>query len=97
MITRVAILDKTTGEIFTGYEKHRHHDIIQRNTVETKDLPWGYFKGANFEQGFIDENGKFYNREDGARHALECGQVETGKANIRCVFEGKRLFSENLW
>lgn len=52
---------------------------------------------VNGEQGFIDRSGKFYTREEAAKHAIECGQVVEGKANIKHVFDGIRLYSEDLW
>lgn len=76
--------------ILTGL---RHHNIFQKAKIDginRLDMIRG-------EQGFIDENGKFYNREDAAKHALECKQVETGKANVRHEFNGKTLYSEDLY
>jgi hypothetical protein len=88
MIIEAAIL--IDGKIFTG---HRHHNII--NSTKERDLPRGYFrKGV---QGFTDDKGNFLDREQAAKHALECGQVVTGQAKVRHVFNGYELYSEDLY
>lgn len=39
-------------------------------------IMWSLPKGTNFEdQGFVDENGKFYNRYEAAEEAIRCGQI----------------------
>lgn len=67
MITKAAILKNET--IFTG----KSHDIIIRNNV------FGFFKrnvdGTKCEQGFVDDEGNFWNKEDAAFLAYEYGQI----------------------
>lgn len=84
MIIAAAIKDKN-GKIWIG---KRHCLIIQRKTADTKELPWGYFKGC--DQGFIDDQGKYLSREEAAMHAKTCGQIK------ECKFQKKRLFSEEI-
>ncbi len=78
------------GQILTG---HRHHNIFQQAKADGLDR----LLVIRGEQGFIDENGTFYNREDAGKHAVECAQVEIGKATVRHVYDGIRLYSEDLY
>lgn len=90
MITHAAILQD--GLMYVGRLNERHHDIIRQIVEVTKKKP------ATGEQGFIDETGKFYDRLGAGFHALECGQVKVGKANIQHEFNPRLgLFSEDLW
>lgn len=89
MITRVAILQN--GQLFVGEEGERHHNLIPKIAKALNIRP------VNGEQGFINHKGEFLNREQAAREALECGQVIDGHANIKHVFDGIRLYSEDLW
>jgi hypothetical protein len=80
MIKEAAI--KTKNEkIHTG---RRHCDIIK--FAQDFNWPKDYFK--NSTQGFIDFNGKFYDRKKAAEIAFECGQIKE-KKDI--------LFSEDLY
>lgn len=85
MITHVAI--RFRNEIYSLPPPNRHHHIIWEIAkilnIESVDLE---------EQGFLDETGKFYNRQDALAHALICNQVK----NIALIRAG-RLFSEDLW
>ena len=78
------------GKIFTG---HRHHNII--NSTKERGLPFGYFRKGI--QGFTDDKGNFLNREQAAKHAIQCGQVIEGQAKVKHIFNGKELFSEDLY
>lgn len=82
MIISAAI--KKDDQVYTG---HRHHNIINRDNHP--ELPFGFFKKG--EQGFVDDKGNFLNREDAAKHALECGQISKLK------FSATELFSEDLY
>jgi hypothetical protein len=87
MIIRAAILEKDT--LFVGNEGERHHNIIHKIAA---------IYGKSFgEQGFINDKNQFLTREQAAKEALLCGQVKVGYANIKHKFDGKRLFSEDLW
>lgn len=88
MITRAAIL--LDGELWAGKDGDRHHDIIRAITANGKRAHGG-------TQGFVTHAGEFLNRQEAARHAIECGQVIVGHANIRHAFNGRELFSEDLW
>jgi hypothetical protein len=78
MIVSAAIMKGQT--IFTG---RRHADIIA-------SAMGGFFK--NCKQGFVDENGKFYNRQEAAKHALACKQID----KLHYGTSGD-LFSEDLY
>lgn len=79
MIIQSAILKE--GKIYTG---RRHHNIIQSN-------PPRFFVGNHSIQGFVDDKGNFLDREQAAKHALECKQIEKLK------FSSTDLFSEDLY
>lgn len=82
MITLAAI--KKDGVVYVGTPGQRHHHIL----CDTS-RPFGFLKKGT--QGFVDENGKFYNRKDAAQHAFKCGQLPNG---TECP---DILFSEDLW
>ena len=70
------------GKIYTG---RRHHNVIA-DMVNTHKLPIP-IKG---EQGFVDENGKFLDRLEGADLALKSGQIQK-------LSWPPNLYSEDLW
>jgi hypothetical protein len=75
------------GNVYVG-KRHCHilHNApkIVINGVQKSSL----FDG---EQGFIDTDGRFYDRASAAVHALECKQIKFLK------FNPTHLFSEDLW
>jgi len=77
----IASAIKHEGIVFTG---KRHNEII-KYLVELGYKP----PIPNSEQGFIDETGKFYYREESKEHAKKCGQINKDF--------GKVLTSEDLW
>jgi hypothetical protein len=71
----------------------RHYDMTMRNIVkfiETEDNP---YSSANVEQGFIDQHGVFYTREEAWVIAVKNNQIHR---NIETSTVGK-LFSEHLY
>jgi len=81
----VAAAIEKNGVVFTGT---RHGNII-RDMVITKfitDMDNDYVE--QHEQGFIDLNGEFWNREQSRDIAVEAGQVSR---------DHKTLYSEDLW
>lgn len=58
----------------------RHADILYKNTGRISKNP--------FDQGFYTSYGRFVSREEAAKIAFECGQIEQ---------ETNRLFSEDLY
>ncbi len=82
MITRAAI--KTSGgRIYIGSEGGRHGDIMKENVLAGHE--------ENFHgviQGFWTQDGRFVDREEAARIALEAGQT----AELISP-----LFSENIF
>lgn len=88
MITQSAILHVPSGQIFLG---RRHHNII-RDIVTSGFAP--RVGRPDFEQGFVDENGKYFSRELAREHFLACGQVPyRGGENLHATL----LFSEDLY
>lgn len=81
MIKESAIL--LDGVVYTG---HRHHNIIHDLAERGFKTPIGG------EQGFVTEAGEFVTREEAAKIAIECGQVEAAKMHRPDV-----LFSEDLY
>lgn len=77
MIVNSAVLHN--GIIYTG---KRHHNIFQST------YPLGCIK--NGIQGFVTDTGKFVDRIEAAKIAIECGQIEKTKW-------GNELYSEDLW
>jgi hypothetical protein len=81
MITAAAILRE--GKAYTG---RRHANVFQDGTP-VHGLPFGAFK--NCEQGFVDEDGKFYSRDEAAVEALKCHQIDSIPRGV--------FLSEDLW
>lgn len=71
------------GKIYTG---HRHHQIIETMRKEHKIIE----KTAIREQGFVLDDGSFIDRLEGARIALESGQVKK-------LIAPPYLYSEDLY
>ena len=66
---------------------HRHHDafyILKEFGYSKND-----FESNQNDQGFLDENGLFYNRVDAKLHALMCKQIDHT--------EYAALYSEDLY
>ena len=90
MIVAAAIRRKQDGAVFHLPKPARHRDVMAMlGTVETErgTTKWALHDG---EQGFIDDRGVFYNREQARDHAYRCGQ-HTGE------LIGSVLTSEDLW
>lgn len=100
----VCAANRGNGEIFLGA---RHFDERMRNAIDTylryeammnetdKDTELKNMKKWGIEQGFIDQFGTFYNRQEAWVVAEAAGQI------IQRVGgdgpEGQGLFSENLY
>jgi len=67
------------GIIYTG---RRHHNILNEAN------PKGSLRGGI--QGFMLDDGRFVDRIEGAKIALECGQIEE-------LQWPPNLYSEDLW
>ena len=90
MIVKAAIKDGD-GNIHDVPQPGRHSDVL--------------VEGDNSVQGFTDEAGKFYNRNEAAKHAVDCGQqfycsspVDSTK-RFKCEVPAVpfTLVSEDLW
>ncbi len=89
MITGVAIKDRKTGNVHSLPKPNRHHHLFPHlieklGYTESKDARFG-------EQGFVDENGKFYDRVTALDYVKACGQVFTKNGSPH------ELYSEDLW
>lgn len=90
MITSSAIR-LPDGSIWKG---HRHHNIL--HDLKENNIPRSIV--IQSEQGFVDQDGRFYNRKDAGKHAEECGQVKPGHTQIKHEYNPRLgLFSEDLW
>lgn len=87
MIAQVAI--RFHGKIYSLPAPNRHHHLIRLIIDETGV---NSVDARNDDQGFLDENGTFYQREPALLHALKCNQVKD-ISKIRCGM----LFSEDVW
>lgn len=67
----------------------RHFDMVMHNIIELLPFERGYF--ADAEQGFIDQHGKFFTREEAFIIAEANGQIRD-EPNIKGT-----LFSEDLY
>ena len=85
-VAAAAILDTTSGLIYTMKRPARHHDIIQAIAKAGVDP-----KGPHWEQGFTTSDGLFATRKAAAHCARRSGQLEV----IPRPAHG--LFSEDLW
>ncbi len=75
-----------TGVIVCGA---RHFDNIMREVMKVSG---GFPHWLNCDQGFIDQKGVFYTREEAHAVALKNGQIR-----YRCGGDEGTLFSENLY
>lgn len=81
-----ALCDLETGAILLGV---RHFDEFMRSTIayDTSEIDW-----TLAEQGFVDQQGKFMNRQESHDVASAANQI------IRRVGgDTGKLFSENLY
>lgn len=76
-------------EVELGY---RHHDITQRFGKDVLDI---------HSQGFYTSKGRFVDRIEAAKIALEAGQIDESKAISGFTYDGEtvynQLFSEDLY
>ncbi len=84
-LTHVAI--KFQGTIYSLPKPNRHHHVIWHIVNITK-----VSHVDNEEQGFLDNEGNFFTREEALVIALESKQVK----DLNNIRAGK-LFSEDLW
>lgn len=85
MIVGVAFKHKETEEIVSLPKPHRHNDLFR--------IKPSYFLIGSFEQGFIDEDGRFYDRKQAAYHAWKAGQILLHRRSSSISI----LTSEDLW
>lgn len=85
MITHVAVLSDHDGQIHSLAKPFRHYHIIRK--LAARDYP----RPITGIQGFLNDKGKFLTREEAAKEAVECGQVN------KLHWTKDKLFSEDLW
>ena len=76
---------RAEGKIICGA---RHFDGVMHGVIQLLDEPHG-----KFEQGFIDQWGRFYNRTEAMKAVKESGQPFNANRNSG----EKLLFSEGLY
>lgn len=81
MIVKAAI--KQDGNVFVG---HRHPDIIKM--MNDNDIKWNPLQ----IQGFITDDGTFFNRKDARQHFINSGQV-----SVDGKLRPDALYSEDLY
>lgn len=78
------------GKAYTG----RSHCEIGIKMVQEGVCPRPYPGGD--AQGFVDDEGVFWSRCEAAVIATAAGQVQIGKSNREHIFNGEKLYSEDL-
>jgi hypothetical protein len=73
------------GIVFSGW---RHHNCMYQMVAITGLTD---FQAGHGEQGFLTNKNRFVDREEGAKIALACGQIE------KLEFSSKDLYSEDLY
>lgn len=87
MITHVAI--KYLGQVWSLPEPNRHADVIRLIREQTHVL---YVDVADADdEGFLDDQGKYYNRKQAVVHAIVNDQVDASKVKLGM------LFSDDVW
>lgn len=84
METIVASAILFDGKVYTG---RRHHNVI-RTIIDTTGAKKVL---SSSPQGFLTSDGRFVDREEGARIAIASGQI------TKLKFHSTVLFSEDLW
>ena len=85
-ITHVAI--EYAGRVWSLPAPNRHHNVIRMIAKETGDG----IRGPD-TQGFLDETGRFLGRVGAFQLASDNGQLQRKPGG----YEGRELFSEDLW
>jgi len=82
--------NRVGGELITGA---RHYDNIMREQLLR--IP-GKIRHSDWEQGFIDQFGRFYNRKDAMKAVITSGQPFNADRNCGGQ-ESEDLYSEGLY
>jgi hypothetical protein len=92
IIVCAAIKNTIAGAIIPSA---RHYDILMRTLKGELDNNFGVdTPSSDWEQGFIDQFGKFYNRKDAMKVVKESGQPFNAERNSG---SGEELYSEGLY
>ncbi len=94
MITHVAV--RHQGRIWSLPRPYRHHHImrtilwlVEEFGEYTKEKAERFASGD--DQGFLDDTGKYYTRQEAEVIARQCNQIKNGE------IIGGVLTSEDLW
>lgn len=71
----------------------RHGDVFRQLKALGFEAKEGY---TELEQGFIDQDNRFYTREEAYEHAKACGQL-CYKVIHACEGGNRQMISEDLW
>lgn len=82
-----AAIKDNNGQVVCGA---RHFDQIMISTIENLKS----FNTSNVEQGFIDQYGNFYNREQSLEIATNSKQINNRRPKTNPL---NQLFSEDLY
>ena len=72
----------------------RHFDLIMQRQIELYRIAHNNGNHIKWEQGFIDQFGKFYNRHNAMQIVKESGQPFNAERNSG---SGEELYSEGLY
>ncbi len=87
-ITHVAV--KTGEKNWSLPKPNRHHNILRE--MYESGVSRDY---ANETEGFLDEDGNFLNRSEAYLLAVSTGQINRRTGDQ--YYQGKELYSEDLW
>ncbi len=87
LITEVAVKD-IYDRVWHLPSPFRHHHVLHL-------MNRGSYKNIDAEQGFLDNSGKFVDREEAFKLACLNGQLKR-RQGTGC-YNGDELFSEDLW
>jgi hypothetical protein len=88
LIVCAALRHKESGRIMLGV---RHYCPRMREQINASE-GIQYWKNSQVEQGFVDQYGRFFNREDAHKIATAKNQFRR-----RCGGDEEELYSENLY
>ena len=87
MIKEAAVQRKSDGRIWTG---RRHGDVIRKIISEGHTQT---VKHSEFTQGFVTDDGRFIDRHEAFKIAVECNQL----LNPKDHWAAPPLMSEDLY
>lgn len=83
--------DETVTVIIPGLRHGDCFELMQQINIPLRKDRW------DEEQGFINHEGKFLNREEALKHALEIGQLSATTKQRKLIHHENELYSEDLY